>query len=122
MIVLVPVSVGEVFDKITILEIKESFTTDPEKLANIRKEKAALKAHMPFPHGVPDEMVWDLKKANLEIWRAEDALHKLEESKTFDGEFITYARSAYINNGKRSKIKRQINMLTNSEIVEEKIF
>ena len=117
---LVPVSIGELVDKITILEIKLEKITNNGALANIEKELKALK-NIQVTHIEP-ELFENLKNVNLEIWNVEDELREYERNKTFNNDFITKARSVYILNDKRAAIKKHINNKYNSEITEEKSY
>ena len=117
---LVPVSIGELVDKITILEIKLEKITNNGALANIEKELKALK-NIQVTHIEP-ELFENLKNVNLEIWNVEDELREYERNQTFNNDFITKARSVYILNDKRAAIKKHINNKYNSEIKEEKSY
>lgn len=116
----IPVSIGELFDKITILEIKQENTKDPIKLQNIEKELFIL-CSFTSTFQISDQ-VTHLKTINQMLWNIEDEIRMKEKSNTFDDEFIRMARSIYKLNDKRAKIKREINIITNSEIIEEKIY
>ncbi len=117
----VPVSVGEVIDKITILEIKAERITDPAKLANVEKELAVLK---PIEAKYPEVAFYKLrlKAINESLWDIEDAIRVRERDQSFGEEFIDLARSVYFTNDKRAEIKKQINTVVGSEIVEEKSY
>jgi hypothetical protein len=117
---LVPVSIGELVDKITILEIKLEKITNNEALANIEKELKALK-NIQVTHIEP-ELFENLKHVNIEIWNVEDELREYEHNQIFNNEFVTKARSVYILNDKRAAIKKHINNKYNSEITEEKSY
>ena len=120
MSLLIPVSIGELVDKITILEIKLEKILNNEALVNIEKELLALKK-IQITH-VETELFKNLKCVNLEIWNVEDELREYERNKTFNNDFITKARSVYILNDKRASIKKHINNKYNSEIKEEKSY
>ena len=122
MSVLAPISIGELVDKITILELKASKTTDAIKLANIQKELRLLNESYNSLHMDVTALKEELHKVNSELWDIEDNKRKCEQSQTFDSEFIQLARSVYIKNDIRANIKKQINIITNSGIVEEKIY
>jgi len=121
-----PISIGELIDKITILEIKSEKINDEKKLANVKKELNILqnlceiyeissnKKYKQFKN--------DLKKINLKLWEIEDKIRIKESFKKFDDEFIDLARSVYITNDERSKIKKKINLFFNSNVVEEKSY
>lgn len=119
----VEVSWGELIDKITILEIKQQRLTSPAAVANVRKElEALLRASgglSPEPAGL-DALKRDLKAINEALWDIENRTRAKEAAKSFDTEFIELTRSVYLNNDKRARIKRQINELLNSGLVEEK--
>jgi hypothetical protein len=122
---LVPISVGELLDKISILEIKAAAITDPTKHANVMRELAALEmvrrreiaavAELPALYA-------ELKSVNLALWQIEDAIREHERDEQFDEGFIELARSVYRNNDRRALVKRRINEVTGSELVEEKSY
>ena len=119
----IPVSWGELIDKITILEIKEQRLTSPAAVANVRKELAALVRALagldPAPAAL-DGLKRELKALNETLWDIENRTRAKEAAKTFDQEFIELTRSVYLNNDKRAGIKRRINELLNSGLIEEK--
>ena len=121
--ILVPISVGELIDKITILEIKEQRLASPDAVANVRKELASLTrafdALKPVPAGL-DAFTRELKAINEALWDIENRTRAKEAAKAFDDEFIALTRSVYQNNDKRAGIKRRINELLDSGLVEEK--
>lgn len=121
--VTIPVSVGELIDKITILEIKLEKIKDANKLANVSKELSLLKS---ISHNIAQDelepLIVELKNTNLLLWNIEEKKRKKELAKCFDQEFIKLARSVYIYNDKRAEIKKQINLITNSNIIEEKSY
>jgi uncharacterized membrane protein YccC len=122
---LVPISIGELFDKISILELKAEMIADPEKLANVLHELAALAAVRrrevaPSPDLEP--LYAELRAVNRQLWQTEDALRQYERAGRFDQRFVELARSIYRDNDRRAALKRQINELTGSEIVEEKVY
>jgi hypothetical protein len=119
MAVSVPVSYGELIDKITILEIKSEKITSESALANINKELSELRKHE--PEGVGDLKI-KLKAINEEIWDIEDSLHENEEDQKFSEDFVGLARSAYTTNDKRYLLKQAINKRLNSYLVEEKSY
>ena len=119
--VLAPVSVGELVDKITILQIKVEKIADTYALVNILNELVQLKKIQVTPEPRA-ENVTELRKVNEELWEVEDRLRVLEKLKEFDEEFIALARSVYILNDKRARIKREINLFSGSDIVEEKSY
>lgn len=121
----VPVSIGELFDKITILRIKSRRLSDEVKRKNVvieleALEKVVSKVSVSGPE--LDALVAALEAVNNELWDIEDGKRQAERDKKFDEHFITFARQVYIKNDKRAEIKREINMLTGSTIVEEKSY
>ena len=121
----VPVSVGEVLDKITILQIKLAHISDAAKRVNIQNELDAL---LPLVAGdvfTTDQMqglMAELKAVNEALWDIEDDIREKEAAKSFDAEFIRLARAVYVTNDKRAEIKKQINLATGSALVEEKSY
>jgi len=121
----VPVSVGEVLDKITILQIKLAHISDANKRVNIQNELDAL---LPLVDGdgfTTDEMqglMAELKSVNEALWDIEDDIREKEAAKSFDAEFIKLARAVYVTNDKRAEIKKQINLATGSALIEEKSY
>lgn len=119
--ILVPISLGELFDKITILEIKETRITDKTKLINISKELDLLnKIAKKYPFDI--NLFVQLKKINEDLWVVEDQLRIKEKNNQFDESFISLARSVYYHNDERAKIKREINKKYGSSIIEEKFY
>ena len=121
----IPVSVGEVIDKITILEIKQGRITDPAKLANIHTEFEALQSALQSLNWhLPDlsDLKAELLQINTALWEIEDDIRECERQKNFDLHFVALARSVYRSNDERSCIKRKINELSGSAIVEEKSY
>lgn len=123
--ILAPVSVGEVLDKISILQIKAERISDESKLRNIENELRALHAVVTASVQVDDaveSLLIDLKAINTAIWDVEDDLRAMESRGEFGATFVEAARSVYKNNDKRSALKREINHLTGSKLVEEKSY
>ena len=121
----VPVSVGEVLDKITILQIKLAHISDAAKRANIQNELDALLPLVAGDAFITDQMqalMAELKSVNEVLWDIEDDIREKEAAKSFDAEFIRLARAVYITNDKRAEIKKQINLATGSVLVEEKSY
>lgn len=117
-----PISIGEIFDKITILEIKKEKLKN-EKLLNVNLELKLLKKIVEDNGlNVDKKLINNLREVNNKLWNIEDNIRKKEELKSFDNEFIEIARSVYIENDKRSEIKREINIKYKSELVEEKSY
>ncbi len=122
---LLPVAWGEVFDKLTILAIKLDKITDVEKRANIAKEFEAIGSvvgdFQQYPHGLED-LYQELKAINLRLWDVEDGKRACERDQNFGPEFVALAREVYFGNDKRAVVKRQINELLGSALVEEKSY
>jgi transcriptional regulator of nitric oxide reductase len=121
----VPVSPGEVLDKITILEIKSERMNDPEKVANVQIELALLKEI--WNAAIRDTDVIrslhaQLKEINEALWEIEDDIRDKERVREFDDRFIELARAVYFTNDRRSKIKKELNLHLGSEIIEEKSY
>jgi len=125
MAVTIPVSWGELFDKLTILRIKLARISDESKLANISAELSALE-RIPASHSLPEEelqrLVTELQQVNVALWDIEDNIRQCERQQDFSESFIELARSVYRTNDKRAELKRAINDLLGSELVEEKSY
>ena len=121
MLVEIPVSIGELVDKVTILEIKLEFAKEESQIQNIKKELIYLTEKLEKIL-YPSFHYNTLKSVNRRLWEVEDLIRKQEERREFDKDFIMYARLVYMYNDTRAAIKRKINMATNSDIIEEKIF
>ncbi len=128
---LAPISVGELYDKISILEIKIMHVGDDDaKRSNIQKELDKLlriKHDLKLPDSLNkrdqiEEIYQELKTTNLAIWKIEDKIRQHEKTQNFDMTFVALARQIYINNDHRAVVKRRINDLLHSDIVEEKIY
>jgi len=121
----VPISPGELVDKITILEIKKEFIDDINKLKNIKHEYDLLMQiysnDVSQTDGV-DSLKSKLKNINLSLWKIEDDIRDCERDKIFNERFVQLARDVYFTNDKRSKVKLEINLLLNSSLVEEKSY
>ena len=121
----VPISPGELVDKITILEIKKEFIDDINKLKNINHEYDLLMQiysnDVSQTDGV-DSLKSKLKNINLSLWKIEDDIRDCERDKIFNERFVKLARDVYFTNDKRSKVKLEINLLLNSSLVEEKSY
>ena len=117
-----PISIGELVDKITILEIKK-IKLQNSKLENVLKELSFLRKLMEkYQIEIADDLFTQLKEINLTLWNIEDQIRIKEKNKEFDNIFIELARSVYFKNDKRAEIKKRINRLSNSEITEEKSY
>lgn len=119
--ILIPVSLGELYDKISILEIKLSMIKDEEKLKNIKKEYLSL-INISLHFSIEEELYQELKDKNKDLWIVEDKLRIKEKNKEFNEEFINLARSVYFLNDRRSEIKKEINLKSGSNIIEEKSY
>jgi len=118
MIITVPISVGELIDKITILEIKLMYTDNEyvqKELEHLNQIKMTLTQYT-LDHEVK------LKKINKKLWRVEDKIREKEKLKEFDDEFISLAREVYKTNDERARIKKEINEITNSNYREIKLY
>ena len=122
----IEVSNGEILDKITILVIKSKIITDPTKLKNINNELDELKPFLDVvgyeSNTTVNSLVKELESVNEKLWNVEDKLRDKERSKQFDDEFIKLARDVYFTNDERAKIKKNLNEVTNSKLVEEKSY
>lgn len=120
----VPVSWGELLDKICILEIKRDRIVRPEALANVEREYQALSDLALAPLQFPEiAVLFDrLKRINETLWEVEDAIREQEAEAQFGAPFVALARSVYHTNDERAAIKRDINALLGSELVEEKSY
>ena len=121
----IQVSAGELLDKITILEIKNERISDPKKLTNVRKELASLEAENPFDLNNWTELsalLEELRMVNRNLWDIEDQIRSCENISDFGDTFVQLARSVYIQNDARADIKKRINILTKSNLTEEKSY
>ena len=120
-----PMSVGELLDKLTILEIKSEKIKDAGKLKNINYELKLLRQtwlETGLSHAKTEALKDDLKTVNLKLWKIEDDIRIKEKNRQFDDEFIQLARSVYYQNDDRAQVKKAINILTGSDLVEEKSY
>jgi len=121
----VPVSFGELIDKLTILEIKSERIADPAKVANVRDERDLLNATWNAnPASRTDISVEraELKRINEALWEIEDEIRLKEKAQAFDTRFIELARAVYHTNDRRAAVKRAINEKLGSRLVEEKSY
>jgi hypothetical protein len=121
----VPLSPGELIDKITILQIKSERMTDATKVANVRAELKILEdTWRASAHAAADIAAqWaELKRINEKLWVVEDDIRDKERAGAFDREFIELARAVYVTNDERAAVKREINIKLGSRIVEEKSY
>lgn len=120
--VTIPVSVGELIDKLSILQVKKGKVKNQEKLLFIEKEYDLL-YEKSFDYLQSEEILSTFKElidVNLKLWEVEDKLRLIENDKNFDSHFIELARAVYYTNDERFRLKDKINNLTNSEIKEQK--
>ncbi len=123
--ILVPVSPGELLDKITILRIKVVRITDPAKVANVRLELDLLEKTWRDAGCAAFDVARDeraLQAVNERLWDVEDLIRDKEAKQTFDREFIDLARAVYVSNDERAAIKKRINLQLGSRLVEEKSY
>jgi chaperonin cofactor prefoldin len=116
---------GELIDKITILEIKAVKIQDATKVRNVQVELETLATARNEAVSVSpelDELTAQLKKANQQLWEIEDAIRDCEREKNFGDTFIQLARSVYQTNDRRAALKREINVLLGSHLIEEKSY
>lgn len=123
--ILVPISPGELLDKITILRIKSARMTDETKLRNVRVELDVLEqtwreSGAAIPAVAADEAA--LQKVNEELWDIEDRIRDKERAGEFDAVFIQLARAVYVTNDERARFKKNINITLGSRLVEEKSY
>jgi hypothetical protein len=120
---LIPVAWGEVVDRKTILEIKVARLRAPGAVDNARRELALLRAVLeqiaPRPAAL-DALERELRAVNARLWDIEDAIRAKEAANSFDGEFVALARAVYRTNDERSRLKREISLLLESDILDEK--
>jgi hypothetical protein len=123
MIIHAPISVGELIDKITILELKLEFLTDSKKLENVNIELSQLNKilnELIIPDIVAERET--LKLVNRRLWHIENFKRECEKNQTFGEEFVETARQVYLKNDLRAELKRRINQITGSTIIEEKSY
>jgi hypothetical protein len=121
--ILIPGSVGELFDKITILTIKAERIGDPERLRNVHNELGLLRSLAATCEPMAPEamrLVSELQSINESLWAVEDELRDCERRQAFGAEFIRLARAVYATNDRRAAVKKQINILCGSQVIEEK--
>ena len=121
----VEISYGELFDKISILEIKTSKLKNPDEIVKVKYELNLLLQELnnsKLNSSLISSLTKDLKEVNLKLWNIEDELREKERDKKFDEEFIKLARDVYITNDTRAKIKNEINKKLNSKVFEIKSY
>jgi hypothetical protein len=119
------ISVGEWIDKLTILEIKLAEILERDKLDNVRREyETLLAAAPPELLSAPEiaRLRERLKAVNAELWRIEDEIRVKERARAFDEEFVALARAVYVTNDRRAALKREINRVSRSGLIEEKSY
>jgi len=119
----VPVSVGELLDKLTILEIKAERISDPAKLKNVERELRLLRStwkQHDLSQNDLGSLPEELRTVNEKLWVIEDDIRQKELDHSFDEQFIQLARSVYLENDRRASIKRQISEMTGSDLIEQK--
>ena len=125
MLITAPVSWGELLDKITILEIKMEQLKDAAKLANVKKELDELAKTRDAAIQMPADaqaIIADLKAVNQKLWIIEDDIRDCERNKDFGSQFVELARAVYFTNDERARLKRRLNDLLGSALVEEKSY
>jgi len=123
--ILVPISPGELLDKITILRIKSARIADEAKLANVHRELSRLQASRVAVLGADADLAVEetaLERVNAELWDIEDRIREHEAQQRFDAAFIELARAVYLRNDERAALKRRINLKLQSALVEEKSY
>ncbi|QDA56399.1 DUF6165 family protein [Thermomonas aquatica] len=123
--ILVPVSFGELLDKIAILQIKSERMSDAAKLANVRNELAALETTWAAHPAAAQDIAAlraELKAVNERLWVIEDDIRLKEKAQAFDAEFVRLARAVYFENDTRARVKKDINLALGSAYVEEKSY
>ena len=118
MIIKTPISVGELLDKITILQIKSQYSNNPYILKELQDLTEIAKTHQVYD----EQDLQALKKVNKKLWVIEDEIRQLEKQQDFSSVFIELARQVYITNDERARIKKQINQKTNSTYSEVKLY
>jgi hypothetical protein len=118
----IEVSIGEIVDKLSILQIKTAFIKDEEKLNNVKKEYDYLYDIVFNEMKIEQSDFFDMVSINQELWKIEDDIRDKERDKEFDNEFIRLARAVYVTNDKRAEVKKVINIKYGSLFVEEKSY
>ena len=123
--ILIPISPGELLDKITILQIKAERISDPTKVANVKTELDMLEKV--WREAVADDaeiraLGAELKAINEALWEIEDDIRDKERAREFDQRFIELARNVYFTNDRRSEVKKKLNLHLGSQIIEEKSY
>ena len=116
----VSISVGDLFDKITILRIKQKKFTDHQKLDNVKNELSELENKITFDTANISNLISQLEDVNTVLWDIENGKRECEALQQFGDKFIGLARDVYIKNDERARLKKEINLATDSSIIEEK--
>ena len=123
--ILIPVAPGELIDKLTILRLKAENITDPAKLRNVRHELQVLQrvADAALPDSADLQALWArLYQINKDLWQIEDDIRACEARRDFGSAFVALARAVYVTNDERAAVKKEMNVLLGSAIVEEKSY
>ena len=121
----IPVSWGELIDKITILEIKVERIADASKVSNVRRELSALQSAASEAGRIPaggGNVMAELKAINAQLWDIEDHIRELDRNGDFGPRFVELARSVYRTNDRRAQLKREISLIMGSDLIEEKSY
>lgn len=118
----IEVSIGEIVDKLSILQIKTGMIKDEEKLANVKQEYDYLYDIVFEEMKIEQSDFLDMVSINQKLWKIEDDIRDKERDKTFDDEFVELARSVYFTNDERAEVKKKINLKYGSMFVEEKSY
>ena len=118
----IEVSIGEIVDKLSILQIKTEMIKDEEKLVNVKKEYDYLYDIVFNEMKVEQSDFFDMVSINQKLWKIEDDIRDKERAKEFDNIFIELARAVYVTNDKRAEVKKVINLKYGSLFVEEKSY
>lgn len=118
----IEVSNGELVDKLTIIELKVKYIKNSEQQNNLQKELKVLSEAVQLLSGDFQSFYKDLSEVNHKLWQIEDEIRECEEQKDFGPKFIDLARSIYKLNDQRAQLKKQINFITKSDLVEEKSY
>jgi hypothetical protein len=118
----IEVSVGEIVDKLSILQIKTGMIKDDEKFTNVKKEYDYLYDIVFKEMKIEHSDFFDMVSINQKLWKIEDDIRDKERDKTFDDEFVELARAVYFTNDERAKVKKKINSKYGSMFVEEKSY
>ena len=123
--ILVPIAPGELVDKLTILQLKSERISDSAKLQNVAIERTALQsvADQHLPKSEKIDTLWrELYEINAQLWQIEDDIRDCERTGDFGDNFIRLARAVYQTNDRRADVKKQINILLGSQLIEEKSY